>query len=79
MVELTVAACCICSKSAAKFLLQVDVQVGRDQSQKCQTGPLFARLPAVFAVFAGNYQRRTTPLPQKCSTAVGIVNERTAG
>jgi hypothetical protein len=76
---LVVAACCICSNSAARFLLQVDVQVGRDHSQKCQTGPLVGRLSAVFAVFAGNYQRRITPSPQKRSTAGGIVNKKTAG
>jgi hypothetical protein len=33
---------------------------------------------AVFAVFAGNYQRQTIAAPQKCSIAGGVVKERTA-
>jgi hypothetical protein len=36
-------------------------------------------VPAVFAVFAGNYQRQTIPTPQKCSIAGGVVQEKTAG
>jgi hypothetical protein len=31
---------------------------------------------AVFAVFAGNYQRQTTPSPQESSTAGGVRTKR---
>jgi hypothetical protein len=34
---------------------------------------------AVFAVFAGNYQRQTIPPPQKYSISGGMVKQRTAG
>jgi hypothetical protein len=34
---------------------------------------------AVFAVFAGNYQRQSAPSTQESSIAGGVANERTAG
>jgi hypothetical protein len=32
----------------------------------------FEQTLAVFAVFAGNYQRKTAPSPQESSTAAGV-------
>jgi hypothetical protein len=39
----------------------------------------FRTSPAVFAVFAGNYQRQSGPSAQEPSIAGGVANERTAG
>src|SRR5207244_2581440 len=38
-----------------------------------------ARIPAVFAVSAGNYQRATSPSPQKPWSSSGAAQARTAG
>jgi len=36
-------------------------------------------LPAVFAVSAGNYQRATSPSPQKSWSSTGATEKKTAG
>ena len=60
----------------AKFRLKVEVWAGPMVgivAALCSNGP------AVFAVFAGNYQRQAIPAPQKYPIAGGVVKGRTAG
>jgi hypothetical protein len=40
---------------------------------------LFAKRPAVFAVFAGKYQRQVAPSPQESKASDEKANGRTAG
>jgi hypothetical protein len=78
MVEWAIADGCTCSKSAAKLRLQVEIWVGPAVGRVAP--PAFcSNSPAVFAVFAGNYQRQAIPAPQKYSIAGGGVKGRTAG
>jgi hypothetical protein len=78
MVEWVIADGCTCSKFAARFRLQVEISVGPTAGRVA--APAFcSNGPAVFAVFAGNYQRQAIAAPQKYSIAGGVVKGRTAG
>ena len=61
-----------------EFLLKVEIGVAAVVG-RVTPAALCSNGPAVFAVFAGNYQRQAIPAPQKYPIAEGVVKGRTAG
>jgi hypothetical protein len=60
------------------FAFKLRFESGLKVRQKSPTSPLFEWPPLFLLFFTGNYQRQTTPAPQQCSIAGGVVKERTA-